>query len=306
MTGWPRSGPGFGRDEGRARAAPAGSAAGRPGRGWATGSSTCRWSSTRRDRAARRGPQPRRRATQAGDGRARDARRVSALLAVAVDRARLGSMVTERSEWFERIAHTDPLTGLANERTFARILELELARAGRQGGEVSLAIFDVDDLSATNDSAGRAVGDDILRAVAAVLAESVRLVDTVARVGGDEFVLVAPGAAGTAVAQRVLDGIAALPAAGGPDLGLGRRRPVPGRRWHGRRPARRGRGRAGHGEDRRTRRLARRAAPGPGGVGPILRAEGGGQWRLAGADAYAVPITLTAPSASRASAPHDR
>jgi diguanylate cyclase (GGDEF)-like protein len=140
---------------------------------------------------------------------------LAALTAVAVDRARLGSMIAERSEWFERMAHTDPLTGLANERTFGRILELELARAGRQGGEVSLAVFDVDDLTAVNESAGHAAGDDILRAVAAVLAESVRLVDTVARIGGDEFVLVAPGSAGITVAQRVLDGIAALPAEGG-------------------------------------------------------------------------------------------
>ena len=134
------------------------------------------------------------------------------LMAVAIDRARVSSLLAERSEWFERLAHSDPLTGLANERTFGRILELELARAGRQGGEVSLAVFDVDDLTATNADAGHGAGDDVLRAVAAVLAESVRLVDTVARIGGDEFVLVAPGAAGMTVAQRVLDGIAALPA----------------------------------------------------------------------------------------------
>jgi diguanylate cyclase (GGDEF)-like protein len=48
-----------------------------------------------------------------------------------------------------------------------------------------------------------------------VLAESVRLVDTVGRIGGDEFVLVAPGSAGGTVARRVLDGIAALPAVAG-------------------------------------------------------------------------------------------
>jgi diguanylate cyclase (GGDEF)-like protein len=118
------------------------------------------------------------------------------------------------------MAHTDPLTGLANERTFGRILELELARAGRQGGEVSLVIFDVDGLTATNEAIGHAAGDDVLRAVAAVLAESVRLVDTVARIGGDEFVLVAPGAAGTTVAQRVLDGIAALPARSGRSISV--------------------------------------------------------------------------------------
>jgi diguanylate cyclase (GGDEF)-like protein len=138
-------------------------------------------------------------------------RAVADLVAVAVDRARLASTVAERSEWFERLAHTDPLTGLANLRTFSRVLELELARAGRQGGEVSVAIFDIDAFAATNEAAGREAGDDMLRSVASVLSGAVRLVDTVARFGGDEFVLVAPGSAGMTVARRVLDGIAALP-----------------------------------------------------------------------------------------------
>jgi diguanylate cyclase (GGDEF)-like protein len=142
-------------------------------------------------------------------------RAFASLASVAVDRGRLASTVAERSEWFERIAHTDPLTGLANERTVARVLELELARAGRQGSEVSLAMFDVDDFQATNQTGGHEAGDDVLRRVAAVLAESVRLVDTVGRIGGDEFVLVAPGSAGMTVAQRVLDGIRALPAVAG-------------------------------------------------------------------------------------------
>ena len=140
---------------------------------------------------------------------------LASLAAVAVDRGRLVSLIAERSEWFERIAHADPLTGLANDRTFARVLELELARAGRQGGELSLALFDIDGFAATNASAGHETGDDILRAVAAVLAESVRLVDTVARFGGDEFVVVAPGAAGVTVARRVLEGIAQLAPVGG-------------------------------------------------------------------------------------------
>lgn len=140
---------------------------------------------------------------------------LAALAAIAADRARLGSTAAERSEWFERMAHTDPLTGLANERTVGRILELELARAGRQGSEVSLALFDIDDFRSANATDGHEVGDDILRHVAAVLAESVRLVDTVGRIGGDEFVLVAPGSAGAMVARRVQDGIAALPAVAG-------------------------------------------------------------------------------------------
>ena len=142
-------------------------------------------------------------------------RLVADITALAVDRARLASTVTERSDWFERLAHTDPLTGLANLRTISRVLELEIARAGRQASEVSVAIFDVDDFAATNESEGRDAGDDVLRAVAAVLASSVRLVDTVARSGADEFLLVAPGSAGAMVAQRVLEGIAELPAVAG-------------------------------------------------------------------------------------------
>jgi diguanylate cyclase (GGDEF)-like protein len=140
---------------------------------------------------------------------------LASLSALAVDRARLASTASERSEWFERMAHTDPLTGLANERTVSRILELELARAGRQGSELSLAMFDVDDFRATNEQGGHVAGDEVLRQVAAVLAESVRLVDTVGRIGGDEFVLVAPGSAGAMVARRVLEGIGALPAVAG-------------------------------------------------------------------------------------------
>jgi len=79
---------------------------------------------------------------------------LASLAALAVDRARLASTAAERSEWFERMAHTDPLTGLANERTVGRILELELARAARQGSEVSFAMFDVDDFRATNEVGG--------------------------------------------------------------------------------------------------------------------------------------------------------
>ncbi|HET7030077.1 MAG TPA: GGDEF domain-containing protein [Candidatus Limnocylindrales bacterium] len=142
-------------------------------------------------------------------------RLVADVASLAVDRARLASTVAERSEWFERLAHTDPLTGLANLRTISRVLELELARAGRQGSEVSVALFDVDGFAAVNEAGGRDAGDDVLRSVAAVLAGSVRLVDTVARYGGDEFLLVAPGSAGAMVAKRVVDGVADVRAADG-------------------------------------------------------------------------------------------
>jgi diguanylate cyclase (GGDEF)-like protein len=142
-------------------------------------------------------------------------RLVADLAALAVDRARLSTTAAERSEWFERLANTDSLTGLANARTVTRVLELELTRAARQGSEVSVALFDIDDFGTLNRTAGRDAGDDALRSVAAVVAGSVRLVDTVARFGADEFLVVAPGAAGATVARRVLDGVAGLAAAGG-------------------------------------------------------------------------------------------
>ncbi len=130
------------------------------------------------------------------------------LLAMTVDRARLAAAASERTDWQDRIAHTDALTGLANARTLSRVLELEIARAGRQGTDLSVALFDIDDLAGANAAGGPAAGDDILREVAATLAESVRLVDTVARWGGDEFLVVAPGSAGMTVARRVLDALA--------------------------------------------------------------------------------------------------
>ncbi len=137
---------------------------------------------------------------------------IADLAAAAIASFRTSSMATERAEWFERIAHTDPLTGLSNARTLGRVLELEVARAQRQGGEVSVAMFDVDGFTSLNEASGSRAGDQVLRQVAAVLAETVRLVDTVARTGGDEFVVVAPGSAGVTVARRVLDGIAGLEA----------------------------------------------------------------------------------------------
>lgn len=137
------------------------------------------------------------------------------LVAAAINAFRTASLVSERAEWLERISHTDALTGLANSRTLGRVLELEVARAKRQNSEVSVAVFDIDGFTALNDTAGSRAGDLVLRQVAAILAVSVRLVDTIARTGGDEFVLVAPGSAGVTVARRVLDGIARLEAVEG-------------------------------------------------------------------------------------------
>jgi diguanylate cyclase (GGDEF)-like protein len=135
---------------------------------------------------------------------------IADLAAAAVDRVQVRSLAVERADWFERIASSDPLTGLANRHVLVRVLEHELSRAGRQASEVSLAVFDVDAFRAVNDASGRDVGDRILQEVAAAIAGSVRMVDTVARLGGDEFVVVAPGAGGLIVARRVMNAIGRL------------------------------------------------------------------------------------------------
>lgn len=140
---------------------------------------------------------------------------VADLAAAAIATFRTSSMADERSEWLERVALTDPLTGLANARTVSRVLELEIARAQRQASEISVALFDVDGFRELNAASGARTGDHVLRQVASVLAESVRVVDTIARTGGDEFVLVAPGPAGMTVARRVLDGVGKLDALDG-------------------------------------------------------------------------------------------
>jgi diguanylate cyclase (GGDEF)-like protein len=143
-----------------------------------------------------------------------DAERIAAiadLVGILVDRARLTADAQERGDWLERLANSDNLTGLANARTLTRVIELEVARASRQASDLCVAIFDVDGLTAINARAGKAVGDAVLREVAAVVAESVRLVDTVARGGSDDFVLVAPGAKGPTVIRRIVGAVAARP-----------------------------------------------------------------------------------------------
>jgi diguanylate cyclase (GGDEF)-like protein len=138
------------------------------------------------------------------------------LCAVAIRQARLTHALVERSEWIERLASTDALTGLANRATFERILELEIARAIRQETQLSLLLFDIDGLAGINDEAGAPAGDEVLRHVAATLADRVRVIDTVARHGPDEFALIAPGGGGEMAGRRVRDAVAEREVGGRP------------------------------------------------------------------------------------------
>jgi len=103
---------------------------------------------------------------------------------------------TLRTVWRERslAADTliDPLTGLANYRSLARNLELELDRAHRYDLPVSLLMIDLDGLKSINDDLGHGAGDDAIRLVGSTLSAGVRRFETVARQGGDEFSILLP------------------------------------------------------------------------------------------------------------------
>ena len=103
-------------------------------------------------------------------------------------------------------ANTDSLTGLANRRRFLHVCERELRRALRNGTPLAIAVVDIDHFKDINDAHGHASGDAAVIAFARALAAGVRDVDTVGRLGGDEFGVLLPEAdldRGVAALERV-------------------------------------------------------------------------------------------------------
>lgn len=149
------------------------------------------------------------------DDEVRLADAIAAIAAAVVERGFLTATAQARADWRERLAQVDPLTGLANRRAFEHVAEMEVARAIRQSTALSVVVIDVDELAALREAAGRRTADDVLRRVAVAIADGVRLVDTVARLGASEFVVLAPGSGGDAVARRIADAVSGLePVAG--------------------------------------------------------------------------------------------
>ncbi len=91
-----------------------------------------------------------------------------------------------------RLSVTDPLTGLYNRAQLYTTLEQEIRRTRRSERGFCLLMMDLDGLKAVNDAIGHHRGDDVLRALASVIGRSIRGVDTAARYGGDEFVVLLP------------------------------------------------------------------------------------------------------------------
>ncbi len=100
--------------------------------------------------------------------------------------------LSARSQTLEHAALTDGLTGMQNRRYFDDALKEYLGEFGRIGKPVGLMIVDLDHFKQVNDTHGHDVGDEVLRAVANCLKDMTRYHDVVARLGGEEFAVVAP------------------------------------------------------------------------------------------------------------------
>ena len=110
------------------------------------------------------------------------------------------------------LSNRDPLTGLSNRRNFEMQLTREIDRVARSGEAALLLMLDIDHFKAVNDTHGHAAGDLVIKAVADAVAQAVRPMDTVARVGGEEFAVVLPNCSvsfGPTVAERIRANVAA-------------------------------------------------------------------------------------------------
>ncbi|MCR5859449.1 GGDEF domain-containing protein [Mesorhizobium sp. J428] len=121
--------------------------------------------------------------------------------------------LSARSETLEHAALTDGLTGMQNRRYFDDALREYLGEFRRIGKPVGLLILDLDHFKTVNDTHGHDVGDEVLRVVAGCLREFTRYHDVVARLGGEEFAVVAPNMDTDMLiklAERIRKAIAAL------------------------------------------------------------------------------------------------
>jgi diguanylate cyclase (GGDEF)-like protein len=142
-----------------------------------------------------------------------EAQRIAALEATLLELRGAQTELEMRRTEFERLSLLDPLTGIGNRRHFDDRAAAETARARRQTAPLGVAMFDIDHLKRVNDRFGHAAGDAVLRRVAEVTRGMLRPSDFIARLDGDEFILLLPGAelhGLRRLAERVRERIAAV------------------------------------------------------------------------------------------------
>lgn len=103
--------------------------------------------------------------------------------------------LSEARLFIEKLAVTDDLTGLYNRRYIMGRLKEEFERARRSGQPMSVIMIDIDRFKDVNDQYGHLIGDEVLRDLAAIISGSIRIYDVTARFGGEEFLVISPGAA---------------------------------------------------------------------------------------------------------------
>ena len=123
-----------------------------------------------------------------------------------IKRKRYADFLKEKLDYSLEMAVTDALTGLHNRRYMAGQLQAMVGRAAHGGDPVAVLVMDIDHFKAVNDSFGHDAGDEVLREFAVRLATNVRAIDLPCRFGGEEFVVVMPGAS-LEDAARVADRI---------------------------------------------------------------------------------------------------
>ncbi len=99
----------------------------------------------------------------------------------------------EHIERLTALQGQDPLTGLSNRRGFDQTMAMEVERASRFRTPLTLCIMDLDNFKAVNDTHGHPCGDTVIKAMASILLDEMRMIDTAARIGGEEFALLLPG-----------------------------------------------------------------------------------------------------------------
>jgi diguanylate cyclase (GGDEF)-like protein len=122
----------------------------------------------------------------------------------------MAAQLQESHSRLQSLALKDPLTGLLNHRSFHETLQRELAEADQANATVALVVLDLDHFKEINDTYGHPYGDEVLRTASRSLRGAVRQGDLVARVGGEEFALILPGAdaeLGHSVAERARAGL---------------------------------------------------------------------------------------------------